>query len=272
MSLAFDPAWLVGALGLLVGLTLAMTGAGGGALAVPLLVVVAGWTMHQASPAALTAVGLAACLGAAQGLRRGLVRWRAAVLLGAIGMVVAPIGVWLAQRTQQGLLQLAFVAFMVLTAARVWRDPVPGGAKLGGAPACRRPEGALRLAWSRACVGVLTRIGVVAGFTSGLLGVGGGFVIVPALSRHSNLDLKTIQATSLAVIALVSLTGIASAAWVGQLNPGAAWPFALGAVAGLWVGRAGAHHLPERVVRRSFAVAALTAAMLLLARTLLGAT
>ena len=267
MTVALDPpSLLLVALGLLVGLTLALTGAGGGALAVPLLVLGAGWTIQQASPAALMAVALAAALGAAQGLRRGLVRWRAALLLGAAGMAVAPAGIWLAQRTPQPLLLLAFIGFMVLTAVRMGRLPAAAKPATATGPACRRPDGDVRLQWTRACAGVMVRIGATAGLLSGLLGVGGGFVIVPALDRHSNLDLRTIQATSLAVISLVSLSGLTAAAWVGRLTPGPALPFALGAVAGLLLGRLGAHHVPEPLMRRGFAAAALSTAALLLIR------
>lgn len=268
MSAAVPEATLVGGLGLLVGLTLALTGAGGGALAVPLLVLAAGWSMQQASPAALLAVGLAAWLGAALGLRQGLVRWRAALLLGASGMAAAPVGVWLAQRTPQALLLLAFVGFMVWTAARMWSDPARPGAGPARAPACVRPDGAARLDWTAGCAAVLARVGGSAGMLSGLLGVGGGFVIVPALDRHSNLDLRTIQATSLAVIALVSVSGVAAAAWHGRLDPGSTLPFAAGAAVGLLAGRRLAPRLPVGLLRRGFAVVALGVAALLLARVL----
>jgi uncharacterized membrane protein YfcA len=66
-----------------VGAVLALTGAGGGALAVPLLVLVLGWSIHLAAPVALVAVGLSAWLGAAFALREGIVRYRAAMVLGA---------------------------------------------------------------------------------------------------------------------------------------------------------------------------------------------
>ena len=79
------------ALGGAVGAVLALTGAGGGALAVPLLVLVLGWSIHLAAPVALVAVGLSSLLGAAFALREGIVRYRAAMVLGAAGMVAAPV-------------------------------------------------------------------------------------------------------------------------------------------------------------------------------------
>ena len=85
-------------LGLLVGVILALTGAGGGILAVPLLIFVLGLEVADAAPVGLLAVGLAASLGAAMGLRDGIVRYKAALLVAAAGMLCSPIGLWVAQR------------------------------------------------------------------------------------------------------------------------------------------------------------------------------
>lgn len=241
-------------LGALVGALLALTGAGGGAVAVPLLVLVAALPVQQASPVALVAVGLSAALGAAIGLRERVVRWRAALLLGGAGLLGAPLGVWLAQRLPQALLLAAFALFMFFTARRMWRPPE--AASRQGVPPCLRPPGHEQIRWSWPCARVLARMGAGAGLLSGLLGVGGGFVIVPALDRHSNLDLRTIQATSLSVIALVSAGGIAAAAWHGQLRGAVAGPFALGAVAGLLAGRRVSARLSPVQLRRGFAVVA----------------
>ncbi|MFJ1017246.1 TSUP family transporter, partial [Bordetella bronchiseptica] len=74
-----------GFLGILIGLTLGLTGAGGGILAVPALVLGLGMDMPQAAPVALMAVGLAAAVGSAEGLRRGTVRYKAAALMSVVG-------------------------------------------------------------------------------------------------------------------------------------------------------------------------------------------
>lgn len=89
---------LAGALGGCIGMVLALTGAGGGVLAIPLLVFGLHMPVQQAAPVGLVAVGLAAALGAALGLSQGIVRYRAAGLIGLAGMLVAPIGVAAAQR------------------------------------------------------------------------------------------------------------------------------------------------------------------------------
>lgn len=266
MTLA-GPDGTMAALGAGVGLTLALTGAGGGALAVPLLVLVAGLPMAQAAPVSLVAVGLSAAVGALLGLRQGIVRWRAALLLGLSGMAAAPLGVTLAQHVPGPALLLLFALFLLSTARRMWAPPALAGAT-GPVPPCLRPEGAQRLRWTPACFWVLGRVGALTGLLSGLLGVGGGFVIVPALDRHSNLDLPSIQATSLSVIALVALGGLGAAAWHGQVPTALAAPFGLGTLGGLLAGRRAARHLPAAQLRKGFALAALVMAALVSARAL----
>jgi uncharacterized protein len=109
---------------------------------------------------------------------------------------------------------------------------------------------------------------MVSGFLSGLLGVGGGFVIVPALTRHTNMGVSTVQATSLAVIALVSVSGVAAATLQGAIPWGIGIPFAAGAVGGLLAGRQVAKGLDPTVLQRAFAWLALFVALLMLARAL----
>ncbi|MBC7666199.1 MAG: sulfite exporter TauE/SafE family protein, partial [Caulobacter sp.] len=109
------------ALGALVGLLLALTGAGGGILAVPLLVFALHLGVAEAAPIGLLAVGLAAAMSATLGLRDGIVRYRAAMLMGGLAMVLAPLGVVAAQRVPNAPLTLAFAAVLALSAWRMWQ-------------------------------------------------------------------------------------------------------------------------------------------------------
>ncbi|MBH9551863.1 sulfite exporter TauE/SafE family protein [Inhella gelatinilytica] len=261
--MAVEPALLVG-LGGVVGLIMALTGAGGGALAVPLLIFGAGLSLQQAAPISLTAVGLSALLGAGLGLREGVVRYRAALLIGGVGVLAAPLGVTLAQRLPPTPLLLAFAAFLLLTA---WRMTRPAGSSPRPAqPVCFRPDGERQLRWTPRCAAVMGSLGAGAGLLSGLLGVGGGFLIVPTLERRTNLDFANIQATSLGVMALVASSGLASAALHGSLAGAMALPFAAGAVGGLLLGRRLSRHVPAARLRQVFAVVAVAVAGLMLER------
>lgn len=258
--------WSMALLGSAVGVILALTGAGGGVLAVPLLVFVASLPMQQAAPAALLGVGLAALLGAVLGLRDGIVRYRAALVLGGTGMLFAPLGVSLAHALPQPPLLIAFAALMLLAAGRMLFAHRPASSVERAPPPCQRPDPSGRLRWTWRCAAVLGSVGGFTGVLSGALGVGGGFVIVPALERASNLDIRSIQATSLAVIALVSASATTAALWQGHLGTAIALPFAGGAAAGLLAGRALARWMPPHALRLAFAVVSAVVALLLIGR------
>ncbi|WP_027795723.1 sulfite exporter TauE/SafE family protein [Paraburkholderia acidipaludis] len=245
------------ALGSIVGVILALTGAGGAILAVPLLVFGLGLEVAQAAPIGLLAVGLSAGLGALLALREGQVRYRAAALMAACGALVSPLGLWVAHRVPDAPLTLVFACVLALVAVRMFRQK--SGATHGGpelAPSnlpCRLNAERGKLDWTAPCARSLALSGVLSGFLSGLLGVGGGFVIVPALRRASDIPMRGIVATSLAVIALVSSVGVAASAVSGHMLWPEALPFAAGALAGMLGGRGVAHHVSGARLQQSFA-------------------
>lgn len=255
-------------LGLVIGVILALTGAGGGILAVPLLVFGAGIGVAQAGPIGLLAVGLAAALGAVLGLRAGIVRYRAAALIAGAGIVVAPAGLWLARQVDNRWLSVLFALILLYVAYKTYRKArAPDGhgdPALGRSPPCVREPDAGRFIWTRPCARVLSLAGLAAGLLSGLLGVGGGFVMVPALQRYTDLTMQSIVATSLATIALISAAGVAASAASGALDWQIALPFAGGALAGMLGGRAIAARASGPVLQFGFAaVTAVVAAGML---------
>jgi hypothetical protein len=261
-------------LGALVGLILSLTGAGGGILAVPLLVFGLHQSIAQAAPVGLIAVGAASMLGALLGLREGIVRYRAAVLIGVVGMLLAPVGVQLARLIPNAPLMVAFAGVLGWVALRTWRqsrcgavDHLEGAAARSQLPCVVNPD-AQRLTWTTPCAWALGATGAAAGLLSGLLGVGGGFVIVPSLGHYTNLTPRSIVATSLAVIALVSVGGVAAAAWHGTIDGHIALPFAAGAIVALLAGRQMAARLAGARLQQAFAVISAMVAVLMLARAL----
>ena len=257
-------------LGAIVGLILALTGAGGGILAVPLLVFGMGLPMAKASPIGLLAVGLAAAVGTVLGLREGIVRYRAAVMIGALGIATAPVGLWLAARVPNAPLMLAFATILAWVGLRMIRQARATMAGVASEvdreilPCALGGDG--RLHWTYPCARALAGTGIVAGLLSGLLGVGGGFVIVPALGRYTELTMRSIVATSLAVITLVSLGGAMSATLSGALDWGLAWPFGGGAMAGLLLGRQLAGRFAGPRLQQAFGAVSVAVAAGLLVR------
>ncbi|WP_321879355.1 sulfite exporter TauE/SafE family protein [Paraburkholderia bannensis] len=258
-----DTALLVSAaLGSVVGLILALTGAGGAIVAVPLLVFGLGLSVAQAAPIGLFAVALAAGIGALLALREGKVRYKAAALMACSGAVISPAGLWVAHRVPDAPLMLVFALVLTRVAWRMFHQPAASAAHdlHGGAEPCpsdlpcRLNLERGKLDWTAPCARALALSGAMAGFLSGLLGVGGGFVIVPALKRASDIPMQGIVATSLAVIALVSISGVAASAASGHMLWINALPFAAGALAGMLVGRSFARHVSGARLQQSFAV------------------
>jgi uncharacterized membrane protein YfcA len=261
----FNPLAVV--LGALVGLVLGLTGAGGGVIAVPLLVFGLNLPLAQAAPVGLLASGLAAGLGAVLGLREGIVRYRAALLIGLCGMLVAPLGVWLAGRLPNAPLLFGFSLILLFSAWRAFRQSWLGADAVSQHPQpCRIDPVIGRFSWTQPCARALAGTGLLAGLFSGLFGVGGGFVIVPALSRHTDLDMRSIFATSLAVITLVACGSVAAAALHGTVQWLLALPFSGGALAGLLLGRRLADRLAGARLQQSFATLCLCVALLLMGR------
>ncbi len=245
-------------LGLVVGVILALTGAGGGILAVPLLVFGIQMGVAQAGPIGLLAVGMAAALGAVLGLREGIVRYRAAMLIAASGMLLSPLGLWLAHRLDNRWLSVLFALILLLVAFRTYRQatrPAPAGPAHDQARhPCKRDAVTGRFIWTSSCARALALSGTVAGLLSGLLGVGGGFVMVPALQRYTDLAMRSVVATSLAVIALVSVSGVVTSAATGGMVWHVAIPFSAGALAGMLGGRLVAARLAGPHLQIGFAL------------------
>ncbi|MBL8473154.1 MAG: sulfite exporter TauE/SafE family protein [Rhodocyclaceae bacterium] len=259
-------------LGAIVGLILALTGAGGGILAVPLLVFGLHLSIAEAAPVGLIAVGLASALGAGLGLREGIVRYRAAALVGSIGMLVAPLGVWLAHIVPGRPLAIAFSMVLAYVGLRMFRQSRAEAVEAEICrPACVVNSSTGRLSWTAPCARALAGTGALSGLLSGLLGVGGGFVIVPALTRFSDLAPRSILATSLAVITLVSIGSVAAAAAHGGVAWGIAIPFALGAALALLLGRQIASRVAGARLQQAFALACWCVAMLLAVRVITSA-
>ncbi|TFF13642.1 sulfite exporter TauE/SafE family protein [Pseudomonas sp. BCA14] len=250
---------LASVLGLLMGVVMGLTGAGGGILGVPALVLGLGLSMTQAAPVSLLAVGAAAAVGAVDGLRHGLVRYRAALLIAVLGGLFSPLGVFLAHQLPEHLLMGLFSGLMVLVAWRMLQreknqtGPSDHGAASWGQKNCMLNQQTGRLAWTAKCSATLAALGAVTGAVSGLLGVGGGFLIVPAFKQLTDVQMRGIVATSLMVISLISLIGVGGAFHAGVRIEPLGWVFIGASVVGMLVGRRLCARVPARTLQVGFA-------------------
>ena len=253
------------ALGGIVGILMGLTGAGGGILSVPLLVFFLHLPVAEAAPMSLSAIALSAGVGAILGLKNKILRYKAAGLMATFGLLLSPLGLWVAQQVPNAPLliifsgTLFFVSIRLLLQARreILQLPKP---KRKPPPCLLHPEIG-KFTWNIPCARSLMLAGSCAGFLSGLLGVGGGFVIVPALKRYTDLPAQSIVATSLGVLALISTGGFMFSAFSGSLNMALAAPFSIGALGGLLVGRSIGKHLSGPRLQQIFAVLTLIVAM-----------
>jgi len=245
-------------LGSVVGIVLAFTGAGGAIIAVPLLIFGRHLAIADAAPIALFAVSVSSAMGALLALKRGKVRYRAVSLLALAGLVASPLGVFLAQRIPDAPLTLLFAIVLAYAAFRTFRqsmrNPADDARNSSAAPCQLDSDG--RLLWTWPCARLMAIAGVSAGFLSGLLGVGGGFIIVPALQKVTDLHMQSIVSTSLAVIALVSGVGVISAVAIRGMDWAIAIPFSLGAVAGMLLVSAFANRFTGPRLQQGFAILA----------------
>lgn len=231
-------AWL-GAL--LVGLVLGLLGSGGSILTVPVLVYLVGEPSKLAIAESLGIVALISLVGALPFAIRGQVSWRSVGLFGGPGIVGAYLGAYVSQ-FMPGALQLAiFAGVMLLAAVMMFR----GSGTAGGTTD--------RAFWKV----MLDGLGV--GLLTGIVGVGGGFLIVPALVLLCGLSMRLAIGTSLLIIALKSISGFVKYIDVmGDAGFSIHWDLvlifsAIGVVGSIVGGRVGAY-VPQARLKRGFAV------------------
>ncbi|QID19666.1 sulfite exporter TauE/SafE family protein [Nitrogeniibacter mangrovi] len=259
---------LAGVLGSAIGAVLGLTGAGGGVLAMPALIMGLGMSLPEAVPVSLAAVSLAAATGAVVGLRRGVVRYRAAGLMALLGVLSAPVGLWLGHRLPQPMLTTVFCALMLYIAVRMLRKPARPADADGPHEArnCMLDPATGRFRWNTRCSATLGLIGCTAGLFTGMLGVGGGFLIVPAFRQFSDLSMQAASATSLAVIALVAaITASGSLIHGGGIGTDGL-AFIATTTLGLLLARRVGARLSERTLQRLLGGVILTVALAWLAR------
>ena len=269
--------------GLLIGLSLGALGGGGSILAVPALVYLLGQSPHQATTASLLVVGAAAVVRAITHARAGRVRLREGAVFGALGIAGSYAGSHLSAAVPANLLLTGFgVLMLAVAAAMLARQSRPGVTRdrrqasgMPGQPEespARRAAGTARLHDGRhplLVAAAATAVGLITGF----FGVGGGFVIVPALVLILGFDMPAAAGTSLIVIAIDSAAALAARAGHGglALDWALIGAFATAAVAGaLAGGRLAGRASPQRL-SAAFAALIVIVAGYTLARSLTGA-
>jgi uncharacterized membrane protein YfcA len=174
-----------------IGVSLGLLGSGGSILTVPVLVYLIGQDEKVAIAGSLFVVGTIAFVGSLQFLRAKLIDWRNVFVFGVPGMVGTYVGALIAGHVS-GIMQLSLFAVVMLLASYLMLKPVDLENRTSVVP---------RAVWKISIDGLL--VGVI----TGLVGVGGGFLIVPALVLLGGMAMHRAVATSLFIIALKSYSG-----------------------------------------------------------------
>lgn len=250
------PLALVGALA--IGLSLGLLGSGGSILTVPVLVYLVGQDEKLAIAGSLGIVGAISLLGAIPCVRRGEISWPSLLFFGVPGIAGTWAGAFLARYVSGSVQLLLFAGVMLAAAVLMLRpaDPAPA------TPKARRPA-------------AIVLDGLLVGILTGLVGVGGGFLIVPALVLLGGLPMRLAIGTSLLLIALKSTAGFLQ--YLQQLHAQGReldWQVlgvfvAIGAL-GSWLGRRLGSHMPQAMLRRIFGWMLVVVAAFILWRNLVG--
>jgi uncharacterized protein len=226
------------ALASLIGLSLGMLGGGGSILTVPVLVYAMGFAAKPAIALSLPVVGFTSLVGAVLHWRLGNVQLRTAVPFGLLAMVGAFLGAKVAGLLS-GPTQLVLLSVVMLVAAALMMRPK----RSIEASSTRFPSPVL-----------IVPVALGVGLLTGLVGIGGGFLVVPALVLLAGVPMRQAVGTSLVVITMNSASGFLGYLGIVAID----WAFLAGftavAVAGMLIGTTLSRRVPQAALRRAFAV------------------
>ncbi|WP_070380314.1 sulfite exporter TauE/SafE family protein [Rhodococcus sp. WMMA185] len=188
-------------LGAVIGILLGLLGGGGSILAVPALVYGLGLGIEQAIPMSLLVVGIASAVGTLPKLRARQVEWRLVGIFAAAGIPATFAGSAVSRLLPQAAVMIGFAAVMVVAGIRMLLDRDSIGT------ACKTDDSGIN--WRR-CAPRSIPAGFAVGFLTGLFGVGGGFLIIPALVVMLGVQIQIAVGTSLVIIVVNSAAGLIS--------------------------------------------------------------
>jgi uncharacterized protein len=213
-------------------------GVGGGAVMIPLLTSFSKLTQHQAHGTSLFAIFFTAAVGAATYYVHGDADWVVALVITASAIFTARLGARYAHSLPEKRLRKSFGIFLLFATAMLLVK--------GYLPAPAHPLGV----WGRLMIFLFT--GSLAGFLSGMMGVGGGVIMVPFMVILANMTQHVAQGTSLLAMIPMALSGVRAHHKLGNVRMDVAWGLAGGALAGGYAGAMAAKSLPEVYLRTLF--------------------
>jgi uncharacterized membrane protein YfcA len=250
--------------GMLVGLALGLTGIGS-VFAVPFLVYGLRLGPHAAVCVSMAAVAAMALVVSMRKSRLELIEVPAVAAVATGGTLGAPVGVWLNKQLSPSLLLVLFA--LVAAVIGLWTLFIGKASESNGAQSLSLSQA--RVHSFSAQLALMTVVGLIAGMLSGMLGVGGGFFIIPALLFFRGLEIHSAIATSMPVVVLISAVAMIGHLVAGQRpSLGLTALFAAGGVVGVELGSRLGRRLDRAKLERVLGVAVLVIAMLIGLRNL----
>jgi uncharacterized membrane protein YfcA len=243
--------------GMLVGFSLGLVGGGGSILAVPLMVYVVGVPEpHVAIGTSAIAVAANAAINLSNHARGGTVVWSCALMFAAAGIVGAFCGSLLGKMIDGQKLLALFALVMLVIAMLMLKS--------------RSRVGATDVKMNMSNLPAIVGLGLCTGTLSGFFGIGGGFLIVPALMLATGMSIMNAVSSSLVAVTAFGLTTALSYAWSGLVSWELAALFIVGGIAGGLAGTRSARHLSERrgALNIVFAAVIIAVALYMLARNI----
>lgn len=270
-----------------IGVLSGLLGIGGGTIMVPVLRLGYGLDAFMATATSLFAIIPISLAGAITHIRARSCFPKLGLLLGIAGAVTSSAGVYLGSISPSWLIMLAAAIIIVYSAFTMLRkalrmgkggtDPSVAGGQKGTDPATPTgnkgtdPHGAHEAEQTPPCAFAFTCknvvlavvIGLIAGFASGYVGVGGGFVMVPLMTAWLGIPMKRTSGTSLIAIIILAIPGVIQQAFLGHIDYLAGIMLCVGAIPGAVLGARLVPRVPERTLRFIFAGLLAVAAVML---------
>jgi uncharacterized membrane protein YfcA len=203
------------AFGMVIGFSLGLTGGGGSIFAVPLLIYGLGTGAREAVVVSLAAVGATSLLGAALRWRTAELELRGGIVFAIGGLIGAPVGSSIGRQIPETLTLIGFALLMMIVGIRMWRQSRPSQRQ--PQPDGRSPRHHRN--FSMKSIAIVLTTGLLVGVLSGIFGVGGGFIIVPALIFVTGIPIHRAITTSLLVIAVICASGVIANSLAGEVLP-----------------------------------------------------
>lgn len=234
--------WLGYSLAVVIGISLGLLGGGGSILTVPVLVYVLNYGMKEAAPMSLLVVGITSIVGAWRHHQAGNIRWDAALAFVPAAMTGAFLGARVSAQIPSSVRLIILAILMVAAAVSMFFGPTLWAGRDDPVPGARRPW------W------LLAALGGVVGAVTGLVGIGGGFMYVPALVLLGGVAMRQAVGTSLVLIITSCASGIAGYLGRVAIDWRATLTFTSLAIVGVLLGSRLTSRVSPTALRRGFAV------------------